>query len=156
MVAGAGGRWGGVWGGGGGGLLQGWLRLLSGAGRGGRGVEVGCVFSLCAVLPAPRTLEESSWDALPQKNPVLSYGNLPSCLTTWWALVSSGAVNAGLNSAVWFGPRELRESCSRRERSGAAAGRCLLVRDEAPRLLLLPHPPPYRHCVASIFLAVCS
>lgn len=156
MVAGAGGRWGGGGGGGVGGLLQGWLRLLSGAGRGGRGVGVGCVFSLCAVFPAPRTLEESSWDAPPQKNPVLSYGNLPPCLSTWWALVSSGAVNAGLNSAVWCGPSELRESCSRRERSGAAAGRCLLVRDEAPRLLLLPHPPPYRHCVASIFLAVCS
>ena len=72
---GGGGGWG--WGGG---LLQGWVGLLSGAGRGGRGVGVGCGFSLCCALPAPRTLEESSWDGPPQRNPVLSYGNRPPCL----------------------------------------------------------------------------
>lgn len=63
--------------------------------RGGEGVGGGRGLSHCAVLPAPRTFEKSSWDGPPQRNPVLSSGGDPSG--------HSGAADAQLNSAVWFG-----------------------------------------------------
>lgn len=66
------------------------------AARGCGRVGVGCGLSRCAVLPAPRTFEKSSWDGPSQRNPVLSYGSDP--------LGHAGAADAGLNAAVWLGP----------------------------------------------------
>ena len=73
------------------------------AGLGGEGeeLELGVAF-LCAALSQPRGLWRRALGMDPLRG-ILCYPMAIAPLA-WRPLVSSGAVNAGLNSAICFGP----------------------------------------------------